>query len=331
MSQSVSQFKRRAVLGIGAALAVAAAVPASGQSTTWPRGIVRIIVPLAAGGIADITTRAMASELEKQIGQTVIIENRPGGLFAIAMQAIQSAPADGQTLIYLFNSIATVQAVHKKFDLNAQLMPVGQATVIPIMLLVPGNSPHRTLRDLVAYGRANPGRLNYSSLGPGSMEHLKSVQLEQAAGFQANNISYKSGPDMVKDLIGNQVDFTVTVASFASMYAPSGQVRVLGVFDDKRLKEWPDVPTIAEGGVKADPLTFWGGYAVKAGTPPEIVQRLHREVSRAALAKPVVDRLANISVGAVTSRDPAEFGRLIANDVKWMSDLAKTMDPAKLN
>ncbi len=330
MSKPTLAANRRLFLQSGAAAAAATAFPALAQNT-WPKGIVRIIVPLAAGGIADITTRALASELERQIGQTVIVDNRPGGLFTIAMQAIQSAPADGQTLIYLFNSVATVQAVHKKFDLNSQLIPISQATVMPIVLLVPGNSPFRTLRDLVAYGRANPGKLNYSSLGPGSMEHLKSVRLERAAGFRANNISYKSGPDMVKDLIGGQVDFTVTVSSFGSMYAPTGQVRVLGVFDDKRMKDMADVPTIAEGGVKVDPLAFWGGYAVKAGTPSPIVQRLHQELSRAAMAKPVVDKLTPISVGAVISRDPEEFRRLISSDVAWMAELAKTVDIGKLD
>lgn len=329
MKSVASRLDRRHLLKSGLALAAASALPAVGQPA-WPKGMVRIIVPLAAGGIADVTTRAMAAELERQIGQTVLVENRPGGLFAIAMQAIQSAPADGHTLIYLFNSVATVQAVHKKFDLNTQLIPVTQATIMPIVLLVPGNSPFKTLRDLVAFGRANPGKLNYSSLGPGSMEHLKSVQLERAAGFKANNISYKSGPDMVKDLIGNQVDFTITVASFASMYAPTGQVRVLGVFDDRRIKEMPDVPTVVEGGVKVDPLSFWGGYAVKAGTPPAIVQRLHQELARAATAKPVVDKLAPMTVGAVASRDPEEFRKLIGGDIAWMSDLAKTMDRSML-
>ena len=329
MPHSLDRIARRTLIKAGAAAAAAAALPSLAQSA-WPKGTVRFIVPLAAGGIADITTRALAAELEKQIGQTVIVENRPGGLFTIGMQAIQAAPADGNTLIYLFNSIATVQAVHKKFDLNAQLIPVSQATVIPIVLLVPGNSPFRTLQDLVTYGRANPGKLNYSSLGPGSMEHLKSVQLERAAGFKANNISYKSGPDMVKDLIGGQVDFTITVSSFGSMYAPTGQVRVLGVFDDHRMKSMPDVPTIVEGGVKADPLTFWGGYAVKAGTPAPIVQRLHQELVKAALAKPVVDRLTPISVGAIASREPEDFRRLINADISWMAELAKTMDLSKL-
>ena len=162
------------------------------------------------------------------------------------------------------------------------------------------------------------------------MEHLKSVQLERAAGFKANNISYKSGPDMVKDLIGNQVDFTITVASFGAMYAPTGQVRMLGVFDDKRLKEMPDVPTVAEGGVRVDPLVFWGGYAVKAGTPSAIVQRMHQELARAATAKSVVDKLAPMTVGAVASRDPEEFRRLINADIAWMAELARTIDVGKL-
>ena len=112
MTRIPSQVDRRLLLKSGVAAAASCALPALSQSV-WPKGLVRIIVPLAAGGIADVTTRAMAAELERQIGQTVLVENRPGGLFAIAMQAIQAAPADGHTLMYLFNSVATVQAVHK--------------------------------------------------------------------------------------------------------------------------------------------------------------------------------------------------------------------------
>ncbi|MEI7444529.1 MAG: tripartite tricarboxylate transporter substrate binding protein [Burkholderiales bacterium] len=286
----------------------------------------RFIVPLAAGGVADVATRALVPDLEKLWGQPVIVDNRPGGMFALGMQALLQAPPDGHTLMYLFNSIATVQVVHRKFDLDAQLMPVTQSTVSPMVLLVGRDSPFRTLADLVAYGKANPGKLTYASLGPGSIEHLKAVQLEQTAGFKATNVSYKSGPDMVKDVIGGMVHFVLTIASFATQYAPKGQVGVLGVLDGKRMKELPEVPTIEQAGVKLPPLDFWGGYAVRAGTPADIVARLHRDVSTVAGSKAVAEKIAPMTLTPTVSREPAEFRKVISSDLAWMTQIASGLD-----
>lgn len=320
---------RRQALKTGATILGGAALPvlpAFSQSPAFPKGPVKFILPVAAGGAADVSTRPLALELEKSLKQPVIVDNKPGGLFQIGMQTLLQAPADGHSLIYLFNSMASVQAVHKRFDLNRQLIPVTQTTVMPMVMLAPANSRFKNLADMMAYGRANPGKLSYASLGPGSMEHLKAVQVERAAGIQAENVPYKSGPDMIKALMGGEVDFVLTAASFAYTFAPKGQVRVFAVFDTKRMREMADVPTITEAGVNVPPLNFWGGYGVHADTPPAVVQRLFDELSAVATSPSVRERMVQVGITPTTSKSVQDFRKLIADDVAWMTDVAKSLN-----
>jgi len=243
----------------------------------------------------------------------------------IGLQAVLQAPADGRTLIYLYNSVASVQAVHKRYDINRQLIPVTQTTSIPMVLLVPGSSRFKTLEELVAFGRDNPGKLNYASLGVGSTEHLKAAQLERAADFQAMNVPYKSGPDMVTGLIGGAVDFVLTAATFAHVFAPKGLVRVLAVVNTERMKDMPEVPTISEAGVTIPPLEFWGGYGVRAGTPEATVQRLFEALTTAAVKPAVRDLLAPSGISVATSSSPKNFAKLIADDVRWMTEMTEQL------
>lgn len=316
---------RRALIKSAGFIAAASVLPARAENGL-PKGPVRFIVPLAAGGVADVATRAMVPELEQIWKQPVIVENKPGGMFAIGLHTVLQAPADGQTLFYLFNSIATIQVVHKKFDLQRQLQPVTQTTVCPMIVMVGANSRFKTIQELVAYGRANPGKLTYASLGPGSIEHLKAVQFEQVAGFRATNVPYKSGPDMAKDVIAGLVDYVLIIGSFGPMYVPGGRARVLGVLDDKRMKEMPDVPTLAEAGLAVPPLSYWGGYAVRSGTPLDIVQRLHRDISKVATSPAVAEKIALMTLTPVTSRTPDDFRQVISSDLAWMTQVAKGLD-----
>lgn len=317
---------RRRFLGSVGALGLGVAAPAFAQVPALSRGPVRFILPLSAGGAADASTRPLAVELEKSLGRPVIVENKPGGLFTIGMQALLQSPADGHTLLYLYNSVASVQAVHKRFDINRQLLPLAQTTSMPMVLLVPGSSRFKTIQDLVAHGRSNPGALNYSTLGQGSTEHLKAVQLCRAAGIQAQDIPYKSGPEMLTGLIGGEVSFTLTAGSFARIFAPKGQVRVLAVIDRQRAAEFPDVPTLAEGGVSIPPLNFWGGYAVHASTPPATAQMLFEELAAAATKPGVRDLLAPLGIVPTVSKSPQDFRKLIADDVAWMTEIAKDLN-----
>ncbi|WP_158219865.1 tripartite tricarboxylate transporter substrate binding protein [Ideonella sp. A 288] len=317
------QPTRRYAIQTCAALAAGCVLPTARAQADFPRGPIKIIIPLPAGGAADVGVRAMAIELEKSLKHSVVIENKPSGLYQIGLQALLQAPADGHTLMHLNSGMVAVQVVQKRFDLNRQLIPLTVSGETPMVLMVGPASPHKALKDLVAFGRANPGKLTYATPGPGSIEHLKVAEIEKVAGFTGLNVAYKGGPDMVKAVIGGEVDFAIAPAIFAAQFAPKGQVKVLAAVDATRLKEFPEVPTIVEAGVNVSPLRLWGGFAVLAGTPAPIVQRLHRELAAAATAPSVVERLTPFGMLIQASKKPEDFRRQIDLDAAWMSETAK--------
>jgi tripartite-type tricarboxylate transporter receptor subunit TctC len=291
----------------------------------YPNHPLKIIIPLPAGGAADVATRTMALELEKQLKQPVIVDNKPGGMFQVGLQALLAAPADGHTLLHLNAGMVGVQVVQKRYEITKQTQPITIAGETPMVLMVGPNTPFKTIKDLVDYGRANPDKLNYATPGPGSIEHLKIAQIEKVAGFKGINVAYKGGPDMLKAVVGGEVHFTIAPAIFAAQFAPKGQVRVLAAIDSSRLKEFPDVPTITEAGVNVSPLRIWGGFAVHPDTPAAIVQRLHKEFVAVMAASAVVNKLTPFGMILQTSKSPDDFRRQIASDAMWMTDVAKEL------
>ena len=321
--QQPHRHTRRSWLRIAGGSAAALALPAAVAQTDFPRGPLRILVPLPAGGAVDTSVRATAVELERLLKQTVVVDNRPGGVFQIGMQALLSAPADGHTLIHLNSGMAAAQVVQKRYDLTRQLAPVSLSGESQMVILVNPKSPYKTLRDLLDAARANPGKLTYSMPGAGTGEHLKVAQIEKDAGVTLLAVPYKGGPDMVKAVIGGEVDFTVTAAIFAAQFAPKGLVRVAATLDPARLKDFPDAPTLAETGLKVAPLRFWGGFAVHADTPPALVQRLHEVLTAATLAPALIERLAPFGMVLQPSASPEDFRKFIGNELVWMAEAAK--------
>lgn len=316
---------RRAFVKTASAAAAVLALPARAQSD-FPRGPVKVIVGLPPGGAADIIARTIGTQMEKTLKQPVVIENKPGGQFVISVQALLNAPADGLTLLYIYNGYASVNATLKLFDLEKQTIPVAQVASTPIVLLVRNDSPHKSAREMFAWARANPEKLNFATLGAGGVEHLKWRQIENAVGFKGNPVAYKGGPDSMQALLGGEIDCVLTAGLFAKMYAPKGQVRVLAVLEPSRWQDFPDVPTLAEAGVNVPPLAYWGGYVVKAGTPPEIVQRLFRDITDAAVTPPVLERLAATGGMPLVSKSPEEFRKLLSSDIVWMTESAKGLN-----
>ena len=310
-------LQHAAALGAGSSWGGAA----WGQAAA-PAGTLRIIVPWPASGAVDVSVRAGVPALERMLGQAVVVDNRPGGQFQVALQALALAPADGQTVLHLSAGMVAVQAVEGAYDLLTDVVPITAVGDSSMVLMVGPRSPHKTLADLVAYGRANPGRLTYATSGQGSLEHLKIAQIENAAGFRGLNVPYRGGPDMVKALIGGEVDFTIVATAFAAQFAPRGLVRVLAALDERRLPELPDVPTVVEAGVNVGPMRTWGGYAVRAGTPAPQVQRLHRVLVASAREPEVAARVAPLGMTVFTSAAPADFSALIAADLAWMKAMA---------
>jgi len=300
-------------------------LPARAQSD-YPNRPIKIVIPLPAGGAADASMRAIALEAEKTLKQSILIENKPGGLFQIAVQSVLSAPADGYTLMYMYSGMVSTQAIHKKFDLARQFDPVTALGESPTMLVVGPKSKFSTVKELVDFGRANPDKLTCSNIGPGSLEHLKTFELIKAAGISAVFVPYKGGPDAVKAVIGGEVDFIITPAFFAAQFAPKGQLKVLAAMNSTRWSAMPEVPTIAEGGVSVPPFNFWTGLLVKAGTPAAITQRLHREIAAASRTPSVTSILTSAGSVAAPSRDPEELRQRIVAEAASMGDLAKQLN-----
>lgn len=320
-------MNRRRLLQQTAALAAgSSAWGAAWGQAAGPAGALRIIVPWPASGAVDVSVRAGVPALERLLGLPVVVDNRPGGQFQPALQVLAQAPADGRTLVHLTSGMVAVQAVHGAYDLLADLLPLTAVGDTSMVLMVGPRSPHKTLAELIAFGRANPGRLTYATSGQGSLEHLKIAQIEQAAGWRGLNVPYRGGPDMVKALIGGEVDFTIVATVFAAQFVPKGLVRVLAALDDRRLPELPDVPTLGQAGVNVSPLRIWGGYAVRAGTPEAVVQRLHAALVAAARDPEVAARLAPLGMTVFTSPAPADFSALIAADLAWMKTMASGLD-----
>jgi len=324
-----SDLRRQFLIAAGASLTGLLAMTSATAQSSFPSRPLRIIVPWPVGGAADVSARAGALELEKLLGYAVIIDNKPGGLFQVALQALAQAPVDGHTLIHITSSMLAVQAVHRRFDLTRGLIPITLVGDTSMVLIVGPKSPHRTLTDLIDYGRANPNQLKYASSGLGSLEHLKLAQMEKVAGFSALNVPYRGGPDMLKAVIGGEVDFTLVATIFASQFAPKGMVRVLATLDPSRLAQFPEVPTLTEAGVSVPPMRIWGGYAVAVGTPVVAIQRLYRDLLTSSESPTMVSQMAQLGMTVFNSNSPQDFRRQIEVDLAWMTDMVKDLNLAQ--
>lgn len=302
---------------------VTAGLPAVAQDSGFSGRPIRIVLGAPAGGAADAVVRIVAEQLRTNLKQTVVVDNRPGGLFGLALQATTSARADGHTLMYVHLGMLAVQSATRRFDLLKDLIPITKAGETGTVIATSGKGPFKTLRELIDFGRAHPGQLNYATSGPGSAEHLKSVEIGLAAGFKATHVPYKGGPEMALSVMQEETHFTVLPAILAGPHVATGQMRLLAAVDSRRLPAFPDVPTTQEAGVAVKPLTFWGGFAAPAGTPAPVVERLHREIVAAMRTPFVQEKLGALGSNPIYNQSPAEFSRQIEADLGWMEPAVK--------
>lgn len=322
MTDAVSQPRRRALIAAGA---LAAGLPAAARAQGLMPGVpLRILIPLPAGGVADSVVRVIADRLSTNLKQPVVVDNRPGGLFVIALQALAAAPADGHTLIHLNVGMCSVQAAMKRFDLLKAVDPVSESGYGPAVLFSSARAPFATLTELIAWGRANPGKLNYATLGPGSLEHLMAHEFFKSAGINAVGVPFKGGPDALTAMIQGEVQVAASIHQLAKQFAEKGALRIHGTFADSRMPAIPAVPTLKEQGLAVPALQYWGGFGAKAGTPQPLIDLLHRELNAATLAPEVQEKLA---VGGNTpnvSPSPAAFRQKITADLAWMAEAVKS-------
>ena len=311
--------RRQTLQAIGASLLPMPLIAAA--QAAFPNKPVRIIVPLPASGAADVSVRMMAEFLQQPLGQSIMVENRPGGVYQIGIQAITSAPADGYTLIHLNATMCAVQASLKRFDMLKQLIPVGYMGSTDTMLCIANNAPFKTTQEMIAWGKANPGKINYGSTGPGSMEHLSMVSIMQRVGITGNNIPFKGGPDGALALAQGEIHAMPLAAPLIIQF--KDKFKPIIALSEQRIPFLPDLPTAKEQGMDIPTVNYWGGLAAPAGTPASVIETLEKAMSVAVNNPALVQKYVPLGLNAKFAGS-ASFKATIEKDLQWLGEAVKS-------
>ena len=300
-------------------LVLSGALPAAVLAQAFPSRPIKIVVPFAPGGAVDSVARVVGARMAEQTGQPVVIESKPGANMNIGTQAVIAAPADGYTLLLGANPLATNPTLDPKlpFEPLRDLAPVARVGYAPLVLVVPANSPARSVSELAALSKAKPNTFYYGSAASGSSGHLATELLKTATGLDAQHVAYKGGAPALTDLVGGRLDLMLINPLEAAPHVKAGTLRALAVSSEKRIAALPDTPTFAEAGVKGFEASVWWGFLVPAATPKDVVARLTAETLKALENDAVRARLE--AMGAVVAPLNADgFGRYLRDETqKW--------------
>ena len=302
------------------ALMAALAVPLQAQPLS--NRAIKIVVPFGPGGVADLTARTVAQKMSENMGQPVVIENRPGAGGVVAGETVAKSEPDGHTLLLMSNGTAVSAGLFKSlpFDAIKDFAPVSTLGFFDIAIVVPQNSPHKTLADLLAFARANPGKLNIGSINIGSTQNLSAELLKTTANIQAQIVPFNGTPAVITALRGGQIDAAVEILSPMLPQINASEVRALAVFGDKRSTVLKDVPTAAQSGLAGFNASSWNALAAPAKTPKDITTRLNREVKAALESPDVKKRLLELNIDATYST-PEQLATLLAAEIRRWSDV----------
>ncbi len=292
---------------------------AAAQSAAYPTKPVRFIVPSAAGGGTDIIARAISLKLSETFGQQFVVDNRPGAGQMIGIELAAKSPPDGHTILMAASTLAINPVMYKKvpYDPVRDFAPITQAASLPNVLVVHPSLPVKSVAELIAYAKRRPGELNFASAGIGTSPQMSIELLKSMAGIDMVHIPYKGTAPGVVDLLAGQVLVMAPNLLTALPHIKSGKLRALAVTSSKRSQALPDVPTVAESGLAGYDSTQWYGVLAPAGTPREIVSRLHEAIVHALRDDEVGKRLAADGAEAVGST-PEEFAAFIKSESeKW--------------
>lgn len=315
----------RIAAAFGAAIAMALAAQAA-NAQSYPAGPVRVLVPFGAGGATDILARVFCERLQANLGQSFTIENRGGAAGQIAATAFSRVPADGYTLMFTTAApITTAPQMNDKtqYDPRKDFAPVAIVAVQPMWLATNASSQFKTFADVVAHGKANPGKLTYGSPGLGSEPHLVAEGAARSAGIAMTHVPFRGGGEVVNALLGKQIDFgSLSTASLAAGLK-QGTLRALAVSSPQRNADFPDVPTYAELGHGGVTIVGWWGLMAPAATPPAIVARLTQELEKITKDAAVRERLKATFV-QVEFAGPAAFNRVLDTETKAYGDIIRS-------
>jgi tripartite-type tricarboxylate transporter receptor subunit TctC len=302
------------------AMAAAAALPGAAMAQSWPARPIRLIVAYGPGGNADLRARQLAQHLGPLLGQTIVVENKPGAGGNIGTEMVAKAVPDGYTLgIGSFAPLAVNKALFGKmgFDPLTDITPIIATDSGPLLLVVPANSRFKTLDELIKAAKAKPGALSFASGGIGGSHHLSAELLKQAAGIDILHVPYKGGAAAIADLLGGNVDMMFEQMYSALPNLRAGKVRALGITSSHRESQLADVPTFGELGLPKVVVTNWQGVIGPKGLPGELVSKLNVALNK-VLAEPAVRKAVEEQANEVLGGTPAEFAALIRDEsAKW--------------
>jgi tripartite-type tricarboxylate transporter receptor subunit TctC len=286
---------------------------------------VTIVAPAAPGGLYSLFARLIGSKLEQRMGKTFVVENRPGASSIVGATYVLRAPHDGYTLMVANTSgLATNVSLHKSlpYDPVKDFTPIALVARVPEVLVVNAALPVHTLADLAKLAKSTPGGLSYGSAGPGTGQHLSGVMLASALGVPLTHVPYKGMSPAINDVAGGHIPFMFSPISFALPLAQAGKIRILGVTTE-RLEAIPDVPPLAEIGLKGFDAVSWFMLVTPVGTPGEVVEKLHRE-TKAIIGDPQVrTEFTRLGLVPVTSPPPDELKRFVAAEILRWGDVVK--------
>jgi tripartite-type tricarboxylate transporter receptor subunit TctC len=309
-----------------AALAFALGIPfLAFAQDAYPTRPVRIIVPFAAGGVADALPRIVGEKLSQKWGQPVIVENKVGASGNIGMAEGARAAPDGYTLVLAPAGNLTVNPTlfpKLPFDTYADLTPVTLLAQSPNVLVVHPSVPAKNFRELIAYAKANPDKLNFASPGDGSGAHLAGELLKIEAGIKATHVAYKGIAPAVNDLLGGNVQMMFAGISTVLQHVKAGKLVAIAIASPRRNPQLPDVPTVDESGHPGFDVTSWYGIVARAGTPPATVQKLQRDMAEVLGSEDVKTKLAGLGLEPV-GNTPEAFGALIKAESRKWTDIVR--------
>jgi len=285
----------------------------------YPNRPIRVIVPFSPGGGSDVTARFIGTRLSDRLGQPVVVDNRPAASGIVGTDIVAKATPDGYTLLLVFSTHAQSAQLFSKlpYDPIKDFAPITEVISTPVGMMLTPSVPAKTVKEFIAYAKANPGKLNYGSSGPGSSPHLAAELFNSMAGIQMTHVPYKGVAPIITAQLGGEVQF-----SFANMFSTmghwkAGRLRLVAHSGLKRMEAIPDVPTVAESGVPGFDALIWYGYTAAAKTPRAIIQKLYREIA-AIVNMPEVRKTFIEQVTDPVANTPEEFAKVIAADAeKW--------------
>lgn len=320
------KLRRLCLALLGCAAGVAALAPTGvAQAQSYPTKPITLVVPFPPGGPTDQVARVLAQKLTEQMGQSVVVDNKPGANGNIGGAQVAKAAGDGYTLLYNTSSVTLSPALYKNlaYDVQKDLAPVALTAVVPLALVVHPSIPASTVREFVEYARAHPDKLSYGSAGNGNVTHLAAFQFTKDLGINATHVSYRGSAPADVDLVAGQIQFMTDTINSVMPFVKDKRLKLLAVTTARRMSLYPDVPTLAETVMPGFEAGAWQGVMVPAQTPPALVQRLNAEINRALQSEEVRAKLA-VQGAEPLGSTPEEYRAYIGKELQRWAGVVKS-------